>query len=206
LALVTGPTKFQLGDSRSPNFFSSDMIMSSAQGTVIVGVTVKGQLELMAEYHAWATKRLVAVVARLPDDIYRKPSGLFFDSIHGTMNHLLLTDAQIWFPRFAESRSASFPLDAEIEPDRTTLATRLVDAAALWSAYVDTVDDRTLDGDLSYTTTKGEQRTLPLAATLLHVFNHATHHRGQVTAAISGAGFEFGSLDLLGFIMLRAAR
>ena len=35
-----------------------------------------------------------------------------------------------------------------------------------------------------------------MPAALLHVFNHATHHRGQITAAISMLGFEYAPLDL----------
>jgi uncharacterized damage-inducible protein DinB len=173
---------------------------------LFMSVTVKGQLGQMAEYHVWATERLMASIARLPDEVYCKPSGLFFGSIHGTVNHLLLTDAEIWYPRFAEGRSASFALDAEIEPDRALLASKLIDATARWPAYVAALDDRTLGGDLSYTTTNGVSRNSPFAMTLLHVFNHATHHRGQVTAAISGAGFDYEPLDLLWSIWLRAAR
>jgi uncharacterized damage-inducible protein DinB len=44
--------------------------------------------------------------------------------------------------------------------------------------------------------TTGQKRVLAMPAALLHVFNHATHHRGQITAAISMLGFEYQSLDL----------
>ena len=44
--------------------------------------------------------------------------------------------------------------------------------------------------------TTGQARALPLPAALLHVFNHATHHRGQITAAISMLGLEYPPLDL----------
>jgi uncharacterized damage-inducible protein DinB len=44
--------------------------------------------------------------------------------------------------------------------------------------------------------TTGQARTLPMSGALLHVFNHATHHRGQITAAISMLGFEYAPLDL----------
>ena len=53
-----------------------------------------------------------------------------------------------------------------------------------------------LADDLRFTMTTGQARTLPRPAALLHVFNHATHHRGQITAAISMLGFECQPLDL----------
>jgi uncharacterized damage-inducible protein DinB len=44
--------------------------------------------------------------------------------------------------------------------------------------------------------TTGQRRTLPMGSALLHVFNHATHRRDQISAAISLLGFEFQALDL----------
>ena len=156
----------------------------------------KSQIALMARYHGWATGRLVSSVAALPEECYRRTCGLFFGSIHGTLNHLLLTDSEIWYPRFAESRSPSLPLGAELEPDRQLLASRLIDAAGKWSVYIEGLSEAALADDLRYRMTTGQARELPMSAALLHVFNHATHHRGQVTAAISMMGFDYQSLDL----------
>jgi uncharacterized damage-inducible protein DinB len=88
------------------------------------------------------------------------------------------------------------PLDAELESDRTDLASRLIAATARWSGYVASLDEPTLAGDLRYTMTTGQARVLPMSGALLHVFNHATHHRGQITAAISMLGLEYQPLDL----------
>ena len=50
--------------------------------------------------------------------------------------------------------------------------------------------------DLRYIMTTGQARALPMPSALLHVFNHATHHRGQITAAMSMLGFQYEPLDL----------
>ncbi|RAK63146.1 damage-inducible protein DinB [Phenylobacterium kunshanense] len=159
-------------------------------------IAARSLLDQMARHHVWATERLLSSLEALPEDDYRRPCGLFFGSIHGTLNHLLLTDREIWFPRFASGRSPSLPLDAELERDRRRLASGLIEAAAQWSDYLEGVSEGDLAGDLHYVMTTGQPRTLPTAATLLHVFNHATHHRGQITAAISLLGYEFLPLDL----------
>ncbi len=150
----------------------------------------------MAQYHGWATERLLASIGHLPEDVYRRSCGLFFQSIHGTLNHLLLTDGGIWYPRFSGARQTSLPLDAELENDRSALASRLIAAASIWSGYVDGLSETALAGDLHYIMTTGQKRVLPMSAALLHVFNHGTHHRGQITAALSMLGFEYQPLDL----------
>lgn len=162
----------------------------------MMAVSAKEQLAQMARYHAWATELLLVSIAQIPDELYNKPCGLFFRSIHGTLNHLLLTDSAIWYPRFTEGRSASLPLDAELETDRTDLASHLIEATARWTGYVASLEESVLAGDLHYIMTTGQARALPMAGALLHVFNHATHHRGQITAAISMLGFAYQPLDL----------
>ena len=43
-----------------------------------------------ARYHVWATHRLLEAVSPVPDQDYRRDVGLFFKSIHGTLNHMLV--------------------------------------------------------------------------------------------------------------------
>lgn len=162
----------------------------------IMTVSAKDQLALMARYHRWATKRLLASIESMPEEAYRRSCGLFFQSVHGTLNHLLLTDSEIWYPRFAGAQTGIFALDAEIESDRVKLSSRLIAATARWVEHIDSLSDTALTHDLRFTMTTGQARTLPMPAALLHVFNHATHHRGQITAAISMLGFECQPLDL----------
>ena len=58
---------------------------------------------------------------------------------------------------------------------------------------------------MSYTTTRGTAAVLPFAATLAHVFNHATHHRGQITAAITAMGHPCPALDLVTLLQAESA-
>ena len=59
---------------------------------------MKGYFQQLAKYNQWANGRLYAAVLELPNELYRKPTGVFFGSLHGTLNHLLLTD-RLWLKR-----------------------------------------------------------------------------------------------------------
>jgi len=53
---------------------------------------------------------------------------------------------------------------------------------------------------LSYRNSKGIASTKHLFNLLMHVFNHQTHHRGQVTTLLSQAGVDVGVTDLVAII------
>jgi uncharacterized damage-inducible protein DinB len=160
---------------------------------------------LMARYNLWATRRLLGHVAALSEDDYRRDAGLFFKSVHGTLNHLLLAEQLAWFRRFDEGVSPRLALDDEVEADRARLAERLLQSAAAWAPLIASWPASRFAGRLDYVSTKGVPQSLPFAAILAHVFNHGTHHRGQVTAALTAMGRPCPELDLVWMLQEEAA-
>ncbi len=158
-----------------------------------------------ASYHVWATHRLLESVSRVPDLDYRRDVGLFFKSIHGTLNHLLVAEHLLWYARFAKGASPVLALDAEVESHRERLAQALIEGAGNWSPLMATWPTERFDGHLDYRTSKGVPQSLPFSATLAHVFNHATHHRGQITAALSAMGHPAPELDWVYHLQQQAA-
>jgi len=151
----------------------------------------------LARYGAWATRKLYAHVDALPESDYRRDAGLFFKSLHGTLNHLLVGEHLVWFRRFAEGVSPKLALNEEVETDRVRLRERLLDASMLWVPLIEALPEARLADHLNYTSTNGVSLSLPYAAALGHVFNHGTHHRGQITAAITAMGHACPELDLV---------
>ena len=153
---------------------------------------------MLARYHVWATDRLLdRHVARLSDDEYRRDAGLFFKSVHGTLNHLLVAERGLWFERFANGHSPSRKLNEEVHAERAAVHAALKQAARDWLPAIESWDEARFDGTLHYTSTEGVARTVPFAPTLTHVFNHGTHHRGQISAALTAMGHDAPELDLL---------
>ena len=151
----------------------------------------------LARYNVWATRALFEQVDALPEADYRRDVGLFFKSVHGSLNHLLVAEQEAWFPRFAQGVSNRIALDTELETERARLRERLVDGAQRWAPLIASMPAERFAGTLEYTSTRGVPQSLPFAATLAHVFNHGTHHRGQITAAITAMGHACPELDLV---------
>ena len=97
-------------------------------------------------------------------------------------------------------------LDAEVEPDRAGLRHRLLEGAQRWQPLIAACDEARFDSTLDYTTTQGVAQSLPFAATLSHVFNHGTHHRGQITAAITALGRPCPEIDLVWMLQAESRR
>ena len=160
----------------------------------------------LARYGVWATRKLFEHVDALSESDYRRDAGLFFRSVHGTLNHLLVAEHRVWFPRFADGISNRVELNAEIEADRAALRDRLIDAVGRWQPLIASWPVERFDGRLDYTTTRGIPQSLPFALTLSHVFNHGTHHRAQITAAITAMGHACPELDLVWMLQAESAR
>ena len=158
----------------------------------------------LAHYNEWATERLLCAIDALSDAEYRKDCGLFFKSVHGTLNHLLIGEHLLWYARFADGTSPKVDLGAEIEVDRQVVRERLLTLVKRWQPLVARFTLEQFSSTLSYTTTKGVPTTLPFSATLTHVFNHATHHRGQITAALTALGQTCPELDLVYMLQLES--
>lgn len=157
----------------------------------------KAYFSTLARYNEWATRRLLENIEQLSDEDYRLDVGLFFKSIHGTLNHLLVGEHLLWYRRFAEGISPKVELNSEIEPMRERLAQALKGGAGNWLPLIESWPATKFDGNLSYTTMRGIPANLPFTTTLAHVFNHGTHHRGQITAALTALGQPCPELDLV---------
>ena len=124
----------------------------------------------------------------MPDDERKRDRGAFFGSMHGTLNHLLWGD-RIWLGRFIDEpcTAPAFGADlfadfAELARERETTDRKMLDWAgnsrASWLAGRFATRSKV----------DGRTRELPRAIAATHLFNHGTHHRGQLTTLLKQAG------------------
>jgi uncharacterized damage-inducible protein DinB len=63
--------------------------------------------------------------------------------------------------------------------------------------WASTLDPRWLEGDLTwFSSAVGREVTKPKRLLVAHMFNHQTHHRGQVHCMLTQCGVEPGATDL----------
>lgn len=162
---------------------------------------MKQHFVLMATYNRWANLRLYDMVAALPDELYRKPIGVYFKSLHGTLNHLLTAD-RIWMRRLEGKGDHPDKLNATIHDDLVSLQAARVAEDQRIVNFVDSLRDADFERSWEYTMLNGTRQRQCLREILAHLFNHQTHHRGQAHAALTSLGVsEPKPLDLL--IMLK---
>jgi uncharacterized damage-inducible protein DinB len=153
----------------------------------------------LAAYNGWANLRLYGAALELPEEAYRRPTGVFFGSLHGTLNHLLVAD-RVWLKRLTGSGEHPNRLDAILHDDRRDLLRARIAEDARINGLIGSYTDSDLTNSVAYHTSAGAKYDQPLQDILLHFFNHQTHHRGQAHACVSIlTGREPPTLDLLAY-------
>lgn len=160
---------------------------------------IDGVFRQFAAYNRWANARLYSAALDLPDEAHRREIGVFFGSLHGTLNHLLITD-RLWLKRLTGDGDHPNQLNAIIHEKLADLARARVHEDERIISVVNGYSDGDLDAMYGYKTTSGQPQKQRLADILQHLFNHQTHHRGQAHACLSIlTGKEPPVLDLLAF-------
>lgn len=151
----------------------------------------------MSAYNRWMNERLYATCAALSDDERKADRGAFFHSIHGTLNHILLAD-RVWMGRFTNQPFAIKSLDQELYSDFAELSDERRKTDKDIAVWADNLTDDALAAPLNYTSQLAPKpRSYPLWVALTHLFNHQTHHRGQITTLLSQTGQDMGVTDLI---------
>lgn len=169
-------------------------------------------IRLLAKYNRWMNGKCYDAAARLPHDALAADRGAYFQSILGTLNHLCAVDI-VWLRRFAKHPAAYAALDGLREfPEVTSLRQGIAEALpplrirrgeldTIISSWTDAMQVQDLDHSLAFQTMAGELARKNFGSLVLNLFNHQTHHRGQVTTLLTQAGVDVGVTDLYALIL-----
>jgi uncharacterized damage-inducible protein DinB len=158
--------------------------------------------QMMARYNGWMNDKLYAACDKLTDDERKADRGAFFKSIHSTLNHLLWGDA-MWLGRFTQGTplAKEYPkaaIGVDLHDDWNALKAARIAMDADIVTWAATLDADWLKCDFSwYSGLTKSTHTRPAWLLVSHMFNHQTHHRGQVTTLLSQRGIDPGDTDLM---------
>ena len=141
----------------------------------------------------------MASPTRLRDEERRRERGAFFGSIHKTLSHLLWAD-RIWMSRFTDvpKPQGGIPESVSLYPDWDGLKRERV---AFDETMIALGRQRSIRRGLPAISPGIRARakrdvTKPKWMLVTHLFNHQTHHRGQVHCMLTQAGGKPHATDL----------
>jgi uncharacterized damage-inducible protein DinB len=158
----------------------------------------RAYVQRMARYNRWQNENLYGVADRLSAEERRRERGAFFGSIEKTLNHLLWGD-RAWMSRFAAAPKppGGIAESVALHGDWAHLKTERADFDRTIINWADTVEPAWLAADQTYLSVAiGREVTKPRWVLVTHMFNHQTHHRGQVHCMLTQAGGRPSDTDL----------
>ncbi len=172
---------------------------------------------LLAEYNANANGILLGVLEKAPAELITKDAGSWFGSILGILNHILRSDlaylARIRASR-PELKSLAAPAAAydpatapkQLYDNFADLAKRRRQVDEVFKLFAAELTDAALAREVRATSPKGEAESFAVWEVLTQLFNHATHHRGQISQILDAAKIEHDFSSVTTVVRARRAR
>ena len=149
----------------------------------------------LSRYNRIANERIYEACSGLSVTELRETRRVSFGSIHGLLNHILLGD-RIWMARFEGCGESTPPLDTILYDDFPDLhAARSREDARIESFFASLTTSQ-FSTPIRYVNSKGKHCSDEMPMAVGHMFNHQTHHRGQVHAMLAQTAVPSPSLDL----------
>ena len=154
-------------------------------------------VQTMARYNAWQNRSLYTAADTLTEAQRREDRGAFFGSIHTTLAHILWADT-IWMSRLAGGPKPEVgPGEVETWMDWPAMTAARVAADGRLADWAAGLGDADLAGDLVwFSGIMNADTARPRWICVAHLFNHQTHHRGQVHALLTSFGARPDATDL----------
>ena len=149
------------------------------------------------QFHRWAMQRIVEAARPLSNEALHKDQGTAFKSMFGTLVHMYQADAA-WFGRIhgnPDSQTSTYPP----KQDLAGLAAdwfALLDRAVDWS---EKLSEGEWNGTIKYKDSRGNSHETPVLPIVLHLVNHGSYHRGQVSSLLRQSGVIPPNTDLINF-------
>jgi len=169
---------------------------------------MKNVFQAFARYNGSVNQSIIELLKPLTREQITMKTKAYYPSILETMIHNLFADLN-WLKRyggvFRESKALSHriassdqkALRQEFESDHTRFFQYRREADEVIVRFIDELEGSILSSVIKYKNYKGEDQEQDLWKTLLHWFNHQTHHRGQLSVLLDLVGVDHDYSSLL---------
>jgi uncharacterized damage-inducible protein DinB len=138
------------------------------------------------KFDRWANEKMLMVVSQLDPDRFTQEMGSSFSSVRDTLVHLVGGE-WIWLERWMGRSPHALPTPAEL-PTLADISAKFAQVHADRDRFLQKLDAPKLNAPLSYVNQRGQTWTYPLWQMMVHVVNHSTYHRGQITTLLRQLG------------------
>jgi len=146
---------------------------------------MKQIFEQYALYNVWANQKMIDAILLLPEETSRQTVRSSFSSLQLTLLHMWNTEST-WWQRLKLLETTQPVADAEVATRE--IAAGLIGQSLQWLAWVQKSNEPALMHEFIYRNSKKQQFKQPVYEMLLHLFNHATYHRGQLVTILRQLG------------------
>lgn len=155
-------------------------------------------IQSMARYNMWQNTSMVKAASSLTDAYRKKDRGVFFKSIHNTFAHILWGD-QLWLSRFSTTQAPKGGIEQSVSryEDWEVFCKARSEFDKVILDWTKTVSEEWFLGDLSwFSGAIGKNISKPKSLLTIQMFNHQTHHRGQIHAMLTSTGIKTDDTDI----------
>jgi uncharacterized damage-inducible protein DinB len=190
-------SKRRIGNINSHFFHRSSARLTRSLPTEQLGdcAVELNYIRQLYDYDRWASRRTLAGASTLANDDFLRPMGNSFSSVRDTLAHILGAE-WIWLERW-QGRSPKALLDAATFPTVQSLESRWATVEHDQMQFIEALTPQRLGEELPYINQKGQRYSYPLWQQLVHVVNHSSYHRGQVTTLLRQLAAEAVGTDFL---------
>ncbi|HEX8979519.1 MAG TPA: DinB family protein [Parasulfuritortus sp.] len=153
----------------------------------------KNYFVVQADYQNWANNVLFESLSHLKPETLTRDEGLFFGSIHHTVDHILAV-SQVWLARLQGNslqvnfREIQHPVWRELQNAMRHETRHLQD-------WLESQPEAFFEDEIRFRSGDGKEWTMWVRDVLSHLFDHYIHHRGQISAVATRLGAPCPEMD-----------
>ena len=160
-------------------------------------------LNVWLDYHYWARDVVLDAVAPLTPEQFTRQVESSFKSVRDTLAHIYAAD-WLWYARWQGQLPTSL-LSYDAFPDVASIRKAWSELEGQVRPFVNQLGEAGVSRVFEYKAMNGQPTSSPFWQMLVHVVNHGSYHRGQVTTLLRQLGAAPPkSTDMITFYRLRS--